>query len=226
MLEYDGEVLIQHPIDRRREHMRSKIHPVHNRVVLSEMRLISGAVEGRKDKLSRHLREAMKRGLEGLVLKDTQGPYAPGARHWIKLKKDYLQGMADTADLVVLGRFYTFGAAGTGQTFLMGCWDPADSKWKTVCKVGNGLSEAALKRINDELKDSLVEVKNKQRPPWLVCHNSRIPDHVVRDPKVSHCPISQNNNNTTASPSMGDHRIRVHHEQSGAHCRGHFHAAC
>jgi ATP-dependent DNA ligase len=30
-------------------------------------------------------------GLEGLVVKDKQSVYEPGARHWLKIKKDYLQ---------------------------------------------------------------------------------------------------------------------------------------
>lgn len=43
-----------------------------------------------------------------------QGLYEPGKRHWLKVKKDYLNegAMADTADLVVLGAFYGKGSNG------------------------------------------------------------------------------------------------------------------
>lgn len=43
-----------------------------------------------------------------------QGNYEPGKRHWLKVKKDYLNegAMADTADLVVLGAFYGKGSKG------------------------------------------------------------------------------------------------------------------
>jgi len=43
-----------------------------------------------------------------------QGNYEPGKRHWLKVKKDYLNegAMADTADLVVLGAFYGQGSKG------------------------------------------------------------------------------------------------------------------
>lgn len=46
-----------------------------------------------------------------------QGGYEPGKRHWLKVKKDYLNegAMADTADLVVLGAFYGKGSNGMGQ---------------------------------------------------------------------------------------------------------------
>lgn len=36
-------------------------------------------------------------------MKDVRGVYEPAARHWLKIKKDYLKGMADSADLLVLG---------------------------------------------------------------------------------------------------------------------------
>lgn len=44
----------------------------------------------------------------------SQGAYEPGKRHWLKVKKDYLNegAMADTADLVVLGAFYGTGSKG------------------------------------------------------------------------------------------------------------------
>lgn len=40
--------------------------------------------------------------------------YEPGKRHWLKVKKDYLNegAMADTADLAVLGAFYGKGQNG------------------------------------------------------------------------------------------------------------------
>lgn len=49
-----------------------------------------------------------------LLLASPQGTYEPGKRHWLKVKKDYLNegAMADTADLVVLGAFYGQGSKG------------------------------------------------------------------------------------------------------------------
>lgn len=46
-----------------------------------------------------------------------QSVYEPGKRHWLKVKKDYLQGgaMADTADLIVLGAYYGTGNKGAAD---------------------------------------------------------------------------------------------------------------
>ena len=44
-------------------------------------------------------------------LQDSKATYEPGKRHWLKVKKDYLNegAMADTADLVALGGWYGTG---------------------------------------------------------------------------------------------------------------------
>lgn len=55
-------------------------------------------------------------------LASPQGTYEPGKRHWLKVKKDYLNegAMADTADLVVLGAFYGQGSKGQGSLWPLG----------------------------------------------------------------------------------------------------------
>lgn len=49
-----------------------------------------------------------------------QGAYEPGKRHWLKVKKDYLNegAMADTADLVVLGGFHGTGSKGVSNCLI------------------------------------------------------------------------------------------------------------
>ena len=56
-----------------------------------------------EEKLSDFLQQVFDEGQEGLVVKDSNSVYEPQMRHWLKLKRDYLKGMADTADLIVLG---------------------------------------------------------------------------------------------------------------------------
>jgi hypothetical protein len=55
---------------------------------------------------------------EGLIVKTMDGPYAPARRstHWLKLKKDYLEGVGDTFDVVPVGAWFGKGKR-TG-----GCW--------------------------------------------------------------------------------------------------------
>ena len=64
-------------------------------------------------------------------MKDLKSTYEPGKRHWLKVKKDYLNegAMADSADLVVLGAWYGTGnKGGLMSVFLMGCYDEKSNR--------------------------------------------------------------------------------------------------
>lgn len=90
-------------------------------------------------------------GLEGLVLKNVNGIYEPGKRHWLKVKKDYLFDgkMADAADLLVLGAWFGSGKkGGMLSIYLMGCQDTRTKVWKTVTKVHTGFDDTTMDKIH------------------------------------------------------------------------------
>lgn len=90
-------------------------------------------------------------GLEGLVLKNVNGIYEPGKRHWLKVKKDYLFDgkMADAADLLVLGAWFGTGKkGGMLSIYLMGCQDTRTKVWKTVTKVHTGFDDNTMDKIH------------------------------------------------------------------------------
>ncbi|NXG55021.1 DNLI3 ligase, partial [Hemiprocne comata] len=183
--------LMDRPLCERRKFLHDNMVEIPNRILFSEMKQVTKASD-LADMITRVIRE----GLEGLVLKDTkagqilpclaQGNYEPGKRHWLKVKKDYLNegAMADTADLVVLGAFYGHGnKGGMMSIFLMGCYDPKSEKWCTVTKCSGGHDDATLARLQKELDMVKISKDPSKIPKWLKINKIYYPDFIVPDPK-------------------------------------------
>jgi DNA ligase-3 len=179
----NGKDLMKTPMLERRKILEDNITEIPGRIMLSELTLITKPVDLRKLMMS-----AINQGLEGLVLKDTKSIYEPGKRHWLKMKKDYLDSgsMADTADLVVLGAYYGTGnKGGMKSIFLMGVLNAKNNTWHTVTKVGNGFDDKTLDKLQKSI--DMVEIKKNSSkvPSWLQVDSTLLPDFVVRDPKKS-----------------------------------------
>jgi DNA ligase-3 len=181
----NGTSLMDRPIKERRKVLMESMTEIPNRIMFSEVQHIKHKdVNALTDLLTKVFTE----GLEGLVLKDMNGTYEPGKRHWLKVKKDYLaEGtMADSADLVVLGAYYGSGSKGGMMSiFLMGCYDPENFRWCTVTKCGNGLDDKLIKRLNRQLEVEKIGKDPNKVPQWLHVTKTLVPDFVVKNPKKS-----------------------------------------
>ncbi|KAL3861294.1 hypothetical protein ACJMK2_007333 [Sinanodonta woodiana] len=180
-LHMNGENLMNKPIKERRKVLQENMTEIKNRVMFSEMEHIK-----KKEQLEEMMTHVFKEGLEGLVLKDVNGIYEPGKRHWLKVKKDYLNEgrLADSADLIVLGAYYGTGnKGGIMSVFLCGVYDPDSRLFCTVTKVGNGLDDKTLEDLQTSLDVVKISKNMSKVPPWLDVKKSLVPDFVVKDPK-------------------------------------------
>ncbi|XP_072445527.1 DNA ligase 3 [Chiloscyllium punctatum] len=178
---FNGVSLMNRPISERKQFLHDNMVEIPNRIMFSEMKHVTRASD-----LREMINRVIQEGLEGLVLKDIKSLYEPGKRHWLKVKKDYLNegAMADTADLVVLGAFYGQGnKGGMMSIFLMGCYDPDSSQWCTVTKCGGGHDDATLARLQNELDMVKISKDPSKVPAWLNVSKNYTPDFIVRDPK-------------------------------------------
>uniref|UniRef100_A0A672QQS5 DNA ligase n=1 Tax=Sinocyclocheilus grahami TaxID=75366 RepID=A0A672QQS5_SINGR len=181
---FNGVSLMDKPLCERRKFLLDNMVEVPNRILFSEMKHVT---------VSSAVMLTNVEGLEGLVLKDIKGHYEPGKRHWLKVKKDYLNegAMADTADLVVLGAFYGKGSnGGIMSSFLMGCYDPESKKWCTVTKCSGGYDDATLARLQKELDIIKIGKDPSKIPGWLKIVKNYYPDFIIRDPeKAPKCTL-------------------------------------
>uniref|UniRef100_A0A672MC52 DNA ligase (ATP) n=1 Tax=Sinocyclocheilus grahami TaxID=75366 RepID=A0A672MC52_SINGR len=178
---FNGVSLMDKPLCERRKFLHDNMKEVPNRILFSEMKHVTRAAD-----LAEMITRVIREGLEGLVLKDIKGYYEPGKRHWLKVKKDYLNegAMADTADLVVLGAFYGKGSnGGIMSSFLMGCYDPESKKWCTVTKCSGGYDDATLARLQKDLDVIKIGKDPSKIPGWLKIVKNYYPDFIIRDPE-------------------------------------------
>jgi DNA ligase-1 len=109
------------------------------------------------------LQDSIKDCCEGLMVKtlDVNATYEPSKRsfNWLKLKKDYLDTeLGDSVDLIPVGADFGVGKrTGYFGSFLLACYDEDTETYQTVCKIGTGFSEEALKEIHDKLKDRVMD---------------------------------------------------------------------
>eukprot|EP01137_Pigoraptor_chileana_P015853 Opistho-2@5450 len=76
--------------------------------------------------------------------------YEPSVRsdNWLKVKRDYVEGIADSLDLVPIAGWYGNGRkAGWLSPFLMAAYEPDTGCFRSVCKCMSGFTDAFYKEM-------------------------------------------------------------------------------
>lgn len=157
LLYVDGEDYTSRPYIERKERLKSLILPG-NVIMIADFIVTDNPKE-----LNVFFENAIGSGLEGIVAKRLDAPYQAGARNfnWIKLKRSYKGELTDTVDLVILGYYVGRGARakfGIGS-LLAGVYDPDTDTFKTIAKIGSGLTEEEWVKMKNLLDDIRVETR-------------------------------------------------------------------
>jgi DNA ligase-1 len=114
----------------------------------------------RPKELQAYFDEMIERGLEGIVAKRPDAPYQAGVRgyQWVKLKRAYQSTLRDSVDLVLVGYLRGRGRrAALGIGSLLGAvYDPQHDRFRTVAKIGSGLSDEAWRALRARLDRDAV----------------------------------------------------------------------
>lgn len=113
--------------------------------------------------LQQYFDAMIERGLEGILAKRPDAPYQAGARNfdWVKLKRATQSKLRDTVDVVLVGYLRGRGKrAALGIGSLLGAvYDPTHDRFRTVAKIGSGLSDIQWKALRSKLDERATRVK-------------------------------------------------------------------
>ena len=139
LLYLNGRSYLKETLRARRDALRSHFREVEGEFSFATHRNTSDVEE-----IATFLNDAVHSSCEGLMVKalDEGSHYTPGKRSWLKAKKDYLEGVGDTLDLVPIAAFYGKGKrTGAYGAFLLACYDEDAEEYQSICKIGTGFSE-------------------------------------------------------------------------------------
>ncbi|MBW3021410.1 ATP-dependent DNA ligase [Candidatus Woesearchaeota archaeon] len=117
-------------------------------------------------KVTEFFNKSLKRHCEGIIAKarDDKSFYTPGTRGWlwIKWKKEYVKGLMDTIDVVVVGAFFGKGRRkGQYGALLCAIFNKKSGKYETVTKLGTGFTDEVLAEMPKKFSKYVVEQKPK-----------------------------------------------------------------
>ena len=142
----DGNELYRRPLSERRKFLSNSIQGTG--LLLAESRAIMTSED-----LEATFRASRSSGYEGLVVKDPDGPYAPGKRGkwWVKLKEEL-----DTLDVVIVGAEYGHGKrAGVISDYTFAVRDGAGLK--VIGKAYSGVTDKEIEELTAKIKEITIK---------------------------------------------------------------------
>ncbi|KAI8815488.1 ATP-dependent DNA ligase [Cladochytrium replicatum] len=156
LLYLNGESLVSHTLQSRREKLYANFNEIPGEFTFAKA-MSATAVED----IQTFLDAAVEGNCEGLMVKtlEKDSSYEPSqrSRNWLKVKKDYVNGLGDTLDLVVIGAYFGKGKrTGVYGGYLLACYDEDDEQYQSICKIGTGFSEEDLANHANLLKEHII----------------------------------------------------------------------
>nr|KAJ3422714.1 tRNA ligase [Polyrhizophydium stewartii] len=148
--------LITETLKRRRELMYESLNEIEGQFQFAKSMTSSNVEE-----IQTFLDDSVVGNCEGLMVKtlEKDSSYEPSkrSRNWLKVKKDYVNGLGDSLDLVVIGGYIGRGKrTGWYGGYLLACYDEDREEYQTICKIGTGFSEDQLAEHAELFKPHVI----------------------------------------------------------------------
>jgi DNA ligase-1 len=158
VLYQNGKNYLKTPFVERRKILEKTLAGINGKLELTRQEIVDSP-----QVLRTLQKQYLAEGLEGALIKKIDSPYKAGARgfHWVKYKKTTEGGINDTIDCLVMGLNKGKGKRvgfGVGA-FLVGVRD--GDKFKTVSKVGTGLTDEQWRELKKRTSTLSVSAKPK-----------------------------------------------------------------
>uniref|UniRef100_A0ACD5TNP0 Uncharacterized protein n=1 Tax=Avena sativa TaxID=4498 RepID=A0ACD5TNP0_AVESA len=157
ILYINGKPLLQEQLKVRREHLYNSFEEVPG-----VFQLATAITSNDLEEIQKFLDLSVNSSCEGLIIKtlDTDATYEPAKRsnNWLKLKKDYMDSVGDSLDLVPIAAFHGRGKrTGVYGSFLLACYDDQNEEYQTICNIGTGFSEQQLEQCSTSLRSKVIK---------------------------------------------------------------------
>ncbi|KAK5936544.1 hypothetical protein PMZ80_011231 [Knufia obscura] len=106
ILLWDDHICIYETYRQRRQHLQKLVQSVPGRAAIGRQIVLDFTATRGTSALAREMAYALSQRWEGLVLKACRDPYIGvhgGVTQYVKVKKDYIPGLGDSVDLLVIG---------------------------------------------------------------------------------------------------------------------------
>ncbi|EGB10375.1 hypothetical protein AURANDRAFT_36790 [Aureococcus anophagefferens] len=187
LLFLDGESLLRKSLKERRAAMRGGFAPAEHKFAFADAVDVPASCD--ECDAAEHIQHALEASIvaksEGLMVKtlEANATYEPSKRslNWLKLKKDYLDGVGDSLDLVVVGAYMGRGKrTGVFGAYLCACLDADTGDLQSVCKIGTGFSDEDLKTLDAQARAMVLPAK----PRHVKCGDALEHDITWIEPKL------------------------------------------
>ncbi|TKS66265.1 DNA ligase 4 [Collichthys lucidus] len=168
----NGEKLGKKPLEKRYETLQTVFTPVNGR-----MHLVPKKDARTMQEVVNALNDAIDSREEGIMVKDPLSIYKPDKRGegWLKIKPEYMDGLMDELDLLIVGGYWGKGRRGGMMSHFLAAVAEAPKPgekptvFHTLCRIGSGYTMKELYDLGLKLAKHWKVYRKNDPPASILC---------------------------------------------------------